>query len=1227
MVSFLSVNKAPPPPAHAELTWQCDDAYVAATATTAIIGLCCVLGIIGTVLRATRGRRVRVEVEVVCETCGHAHRTVSYEERGDARGGKLGRHKEKVSTDHESDGHRHRWTLRRTTRRTTTRGSTATDGGGKKVGDGGDGGAASNSKVVRFSAHTHDEDDEEGGGGDDRRSLLEEDLEQALIEEEETDAAFALPGDRMARARLTRLDDPPAEVLECSAFVLCVSHDEGRHLTALAVVGSEEDNASGGGSGEGGDGGRRKSFRRRGSLAGGPDGGGGGVGSTAALPWGPRTLVKFEEPVGSGNYEHYVNATREGADRLWLLLALLALSSLVTLAASVGESCAGDWGSGYAMAAAAVSLLACLLLLLIFFGGLLDCKEDDRRARRQQKQEQGRADSTDHQRQHGGGGGSDGGGAKKARGAAALGHVLCRVPRLQIAINGYLLLTLFFFVWWLIAACVMTFRGPFVWTSNGYFGAWGALLLGGLMLARQLLQDPTVGRLLMRRLDSDGDGQLDASDFLAASNLGRTALGVLLCCGAVLALASLPFIDSQSSSEAELALLCGLTTVFIASLLLCCASLPPLLDKLATACLVVGWGAVTAVTTFSRPFIVGGNGFFACWLGLLCALLYALLNDRDGDGDVDLDDVLGCCVSDRDGDGDIDFDDLIGCCLRRNNHRRGPGRTAQVTPRKYAVSGEDAVAVVHPPPPMLATPMARDGTGAAEAAGGGFDDPHGRSHGSDGDAEGGGGAGGGEGAVATRNMGDETTIEQLLLLALILVAALLLAAVLHWVLLPGIDQGLLPWLSAGSSDVDDEAASGDKLDDEATVEDDEASGDVNATAVGSLEFAVVGLGSFGVGAISILLGLLLLCLSCCGRRVLRAPLCACGRGGGVVTCHLCLTCSHLLLWSVGVSMITFYAPFVSVSNGYFAAWFGFLLAGATLVVVLSKDRGAGGKAFRRLFDRDDDGDVDADDLFADGNLNTTLLVAMLLCALVLGASCAFYLHHKEAELGLGGSVATLFLVLPPLLLPLTDRLTAFLGVLLLLLWLVLAAVTTFVQPFVLATGNGYFSAWLGLMVAALYVIRLFQQLCRSPVRVPVNTDAPMASALLKRGQTLGTIDAAMLSRTTTLDDSEGGAHVLLHSICAFDVPIADVDESGAGGGGLALSDPLVRFTLVVEGEVSPPWVVTSYTLNELHPVWEGDELRLPLPVSCSRPPTIKLECIDKDFGNAVCRASSELTPR
>jgi len=67
----------------------------------------------------------------------------------------------------------------------------------------------------------------------------------------------------------------------------------------------------------------------------------------------------------------------------------------------------------------------------------------------------------------------------------------------------------------------------------------------------------------------------------------------------------------------------GLTIIVIIALVVAEGKLPEMARLVIAITLAVLWTALVGATTFSRPFHNMGNGFFAAWVGLYCAFLYA----------------------------------------------------------------------------------------------------------------------------------------------------------------------------------------------------------------------------------------------------------------------------------------------------------------------------------------------------------------------------------------------------------------------------------------------------------------------------------------------------------------------------------------------------------------------------------------------------------------------------
>jgi len=159
------------------------------------------------------------------------------------------------------------------------------------------------------------------------------------------------------------------------------------------------------------------------------------------------------------------------------------------------------------------------------------------------------------------------------------------------------LLTKFLVLWWSIGAFVLTFNGPYQFTSNGYFALWGGLVFA-------------VGAM--------GDGVTGHSKMSSFS-------GLLIC--AIVLLSALPrYIGGNggNSGEALFALIVAIVTVLL--FLVFTYAWQPSSHTVQTVIfgiLALLWVVVPFVVTFRGPFKTTGNGYFASWIGALCAVVLA----------------------------------------------------------------------------------------------------------------------------------------------------------------------------------------------------------------------------------------------------------------------------------------------------------------------------------------------------------------------------------------------------------------------------------------------------------------------------------------------------------------------------------------------------------------------------------------------------------------------------
>lgn len=873
--------------------------------------------------------------------------------------------------------------------------------------------------------------------------------------EEEGEPAFKLPGDKAQLDRLAELQPPSPKIREATSYILVVRTRDGRRAVALPHA----DRA-------------RRTER---------DGPGH---STAPLPWSYRTLVKLEDEKAPGGYIYFVNVMEESGDPRWLIIIMLMLVSLIVFASSMWESCHGRWQGGLAIAVSGASSLSTLVLLAAFYfkcGQKAEARSANRSGMHACDEGRSREQMLDDYECD----------------TNPLQQTLFVVPRLSIRVTGFMLVAAFFWALWLGCTLIVTSRGPYIWTSNGFFGCWLAVLLAARLFWQELSKDERVVAYIEKGLNADGGAGVDFGR-ARASHFARASLYVLFISGAVLALATIDFLDSSSQTEARFALYGSLvSTTLVLLLIIAGRRLPRVITNVTTLCLLVIWVTVTLISTFSRPFLVASNGFFACWVGLVCVLIFALLDDADGDGDADLDDV----------------------CL---NFTR------------------PFVNLAGPPSPVRVGPNDAELKTDAHAAA--------RSHGISSD-------------------------QKLLMVALCLSSSVLFACTIVWIVKPILED---PLESYDFLDIFD-------------------------------NFYVVLL-----SGVSMLLALMMLGLACFRAPVLGRALCsgACVPGG---RCTLNLLLSFLLWfwWLAGTGVVTFYGPFRDSSNAYYFTWASFILSFVLLVRAILADEGLG-RVLRSCIDSDGDGAADGDQLLcSDVNVGRAAMIILLMSSAVLVPACYLYSHHREAQFGMFAGaltivVASTFLCMKARISKLTSARVA---IFLFLLWLSVFAVCTFDQPFALRTANGYYAVWLGLFCTALHCVRAFQALSRKAASAP---PVDLETHGIARAHTMGK-SVRELVRSGSVVSQKGDATLLIHSICAFDVPDGDHDVNDSG-----LSDPYVRFCLVGAGYMggADPWVVTSYQFNSLNPTWHGEQLRLPLPADLPRPASLRVEVIDKDVGSA-----------
>lgn len=238
------------------------------------------------------------------------------------------------------------------------------------------------------------------------------------------------------------------------------------------------------------------------------------------------------------------------------------LGSLVLLFA-----CIADWFNSvwykYAVSVAAISLIICLILQTAEFilPGFLEWVLIEKR--------------------------NDGGG----------GHSIQKV------------VSVFLLLWWIMGTGIITFKGPFVATSNGWFGAWGSLLA------------TVKWSIGLKR------------SFYDEKPEGLKMLYIIITCSVILLFASIPPLTQKWRHYGG----AGFAVAGAAITLIACAYLitmysdtPKSVMKLTVLLLFMLWACIAGVTTFYGPFQeTTNNGFFAAWGGCLASMHLMVLEMKD----------------------------------------------------------------------------------------------------------------------------------------------------------------------------------------------------------------------------------------------------------------------------------------------------------------------------------------------------------------------------------------------------------------------------------------------------------------------------------------------------------------------------------------------------------------------------------------------------------------------
>jgi len=176
---------------------------------------------------------------------------------------------------------------------------------------------------------------------------------------------------------------------------------------------------------------------------------------------------------------------------------------------------------------------------------------------------------------------------------------------LVIKILGFFLTAL-----WIAGAGIVTFRGPFILTGNGYFSSWVAFGAAGYFLHENVTLVQSAVQSIMARTMAAGRETQALWVTLFASVIELTAAS-LLCQ------------NFACEKQIAWAVVVGALSIFLCLL---CLFLNAYLGvvKAYLALLLLGiWTFGAGVLTFDAPFLVTSNGYFSSWVAYFATVVWA----------------------------------------------------------------------------------------------------------------------------------------------------------------------------------------------------------------------------------------------------------------------------------------------------------------------------------------------------------------------------------------------------------------------------------------------------------------------------------------------------------------------------------------------------------------------------------------------------------------------------